>query len=155
MEQKTDRIHPLTPLERNDLEQRLEKKRKDVKSFNDSIIIIKELILYFKRKNHKSKKKYRKHKTLTTLLKTFDTFVNIATTSSSFTLSLTGISLIAIPISNCLASGLTISNRIVFEMSMQRYSKYRKQCDKDHKTIKSFDKFYRNSLQDNVIDESE
>ena len=43
--------------EDNDLEQRLEKKLNDMKSFNNSINNIKELITYFKDKNKKSKKK--------------------------------------------------------------------------------------------------
>ena len=42
------------------------------------------MIVYFKDKNKKSKKKYGKNRTLTTVLKSFDTFVKIARTSSSF-----------------------------------------------------------------------
>ena len=40
------------------------------------------------------------------MLKSFDTFVNIATTSSSNTLSLTGMSLIVIPITTASTCGL-------------------------------------------------
>ena len=98
MEQKTDRLYPSAPLENIDLEQGLEKKLNDVDSFNNHINNIKEMITYFKDKNNKSKKKYKKYKTITAILKSFDTFVIIATTSSSITLSLTGISLIVIPI---------------------------------------------------------
>ena len=49
---------------------------------------IREMVTNFK-KNNKSKRKYKKYKTITTILKSFDTFVAFATTSSSFTLSLT------------------------------------------------------------------
>ena len=38
---------------------------------------------------------------------------------------------------------------------MQNYNKYKKQYQKDQQTIKSLDKFYRKSLQDNLIDENE
>ena len=38
---------------------------------------------------------------------------------------------------------------------MQKYDKYRKQCEKDQQTIKSFDEFYRKSLQDNLKDKNE
>ena len=55
------------------------------------------MITYFKDKNHKSKKRYKKSKMIPTLLKSFDTFVIIATGSNSITLSFTGISSIAIP----------------------------------------------------------
>ena len=57
MEQRTDRLYTSAPLENNDLEQRLEKKLNDVKTSNNSINKIKEMITYFKDKNNKSKKK--------------------------------------------------------------------------------------------------
>ena len=81
-----------------DLEQRLEKKINDVNSFNNHINNIKEKITYFKDKNHKSKKRYKNNKTMTTILKSFDTIVIIATTSRSISLSLIRFGLIVIPI---------------------------------------------------------
>ena len=113
------------------------------------------MITYFKDKNNKSKEKYKKFKTLTTILKSFDTFVIIATTSSSITLSLTGIGLIAIPISTATACGLSISNKVINEIIINKYKKFKKQYEKDQQTSKSFDKLYRKTLQDNVIDENE
>ena len=113
------------------------------------------MITYFKDKNNKSKKKYKKYKTLTTILKSFDTFVIIATTSSSTTLSLTGIGLIAIPISTATACGLSIGNKVLYEIIINKYNKYKKLYERDQQTIKSFDKLYRKSLQDNVIDKNE
>ena len=57
MDQKTDKLYPSAPLLENfDLEKRLEKKTNDVNSFNNHINNIKELITYFKDKNHKSKR---------------------------------------------------------------------------------------------------
>ena len=61
----------------------------------------------FKDKNYKSEKKYKKYKTLCTKLKSFITIGIIDTTSKSITLGLTGIGLIAIPISSSVACGLT------------------------------------------------
>ena len=156
MEAKTDRLYPSAPLEKDIiLEQRLEQKINDVNSFNNHINNIKEKITYFKDKNHKSKKKYKKYKTLTTILKSFDTIVIIATTSSSITLSPTGFGLIVIPISSSIACGLTITNKVLYEIVMQKYNKYKKQNEKDNQTIKSFDKLYRKSLQDKMIDKGE
>ena len=113
------------------------------------------MITYFKDKNHKSKKKHKKYKTITTILKSFDTFVIIATTSSSITLSLTGIGLIVIPISTASACALSIGNKVIYEIIINKYNKYKKQYEKDQQTIKSFDKLYRKSLQDNVIVKTE
>ena len=63
------------------------------------------------------------NKTITTILKSFDTFVVIATTSSSITLSLTGITLIAVPVSIVTACGLSIGDKILYEIIVNKYSK--------------------------------
>ena len=90
MDQKCDRFYPSAPLEKNDLEQRLEKKLNDVNSFNNHINNIKEMITYFKDKNHKSRKKYKNYKTLITVLESADSIIIIiGATSTSITLSLT------------------------------------------------------------------
>ena len=58
MEQKTDRLYPSAPLEKDIiLEQRLEQKINGVNSFNNHINKIKEMVTYFKDKNNKSKKR--------------------------------------------------------------------------------------------------
>ena len=55
MEQKCEKLYPSAPLLENiDLEKRLEKKINDVNSFNNHINNLKEMITYFKDKNHKS-----------------------------------------------------------------------------------------------------
>ena len=38
---------------------------------------------------------------------------------------------------------------------INRYNKYKKRYERDQQTIKSVDKLYRNSLQDNVINKTE
>ena len=135
MDQKTDRLYPSAPLETNiDLDQRLEKKIKDVNCFINHINIIEEMITYFKDKNIKSKKRYKKFKTITTVLKSFDTFVIIATTSSSITLSLTGIGLIVIPISTATACKLSIGNKLIYELIVNKYNKNKKQYERDQLT---------------------
>ena len=82
--------------------------------FNNSFKNIKEMIQYFKDKNNKSKKKYKKYNTLTTILKSSDTFVIIATTSGSFKLSLTGTVLIVTPISTASACASSIGKKIIY-----------------------------------------
>ena len=128
IKQKTQKLYPsATLLEKIVLEKTLENKLNDVNSFNNSINNIKVLITYFKDKNNKSKYKKKKLKTLTTIVKSFDTIVIIATTSSSITLSFTGIDLIAIPISSSVARGKTTSKKVSYEIIMQKYNKYKKQ----------------------------
>ena len=79
----------------------------------------------------------------------------IATTSTSITFSLTVIGSIAIPISTATAFGLSIGNKVIYEIIINKYNKYKKQYERDQQTIRSFDKLYRKTLQDNVIDKNE
>ena len=87
------------------------KKLKGVKGFNNSFNDTEKRSHISKIKIINQKKK--KNEKLTTILKSFDTFVNVATTSSSITLSLFVISLIVIPISTGIVCWLTIGNKII------------------------------------------
>ena len=156
MEQKCEKLYPTAPLLENiDLEKRLEKKINDVNSFNNHINNIKEMIQYFKDKNRKSKKKYKNYKTLNTVLESVDSMVIIAATSTSITLSITGVGLIILPISAGIACGLSLGNKVLHILIINKYNKYKKLYERDQNTIKFFDKLYRKSLQDNVIDKTE
>ena len=156
MEAKTDRLHPSAPLLENiDLEKRLEKKINDVNSFNNHINNFKEMITYFKNKNNKSKKRYKNYKTVNTILESVDSIIIIGATSTSITLSITGIGLIILPISAGVACGLSLGNKVLHKLIINKNNKYKKQYEKDQNTIKYFDKLYRKSLQDNVIDKTE
>ena len=57
------------------------------------------MITYFKDKNQKSEKKNKNYKTLNTILESVDSIVIIGATSTSITLSVTGVGLIILPIS--------------------------------------------------------
>ena len=127
----------------------------DVNSFNNHIISIKEMITYFKDKNNKSKKRYKNYKTLNTILESVDSIVIIAATSTSLTLSVTGIGLIVLPISAGIACTLSLGNKILHKIILNKYNKYKKLYERDQQTIKSFDKLYRKSLQDIIIDKTE
>ena len=156
MEQKFDKLYPSAPLLENiDLEKRLEKKINDVNSFNNHINNIKEMITYFKDKNHKSKKRYKNYKTLNTILESVDSIVIIGATSTSITLSVTGIGLIVLPISAGIACGLSLGNKVLHNLIINKHNKYKKQYERDQQTIKLFDKLYRKSLQDNIMDKTE
>ena len=155
MEVKTDRLYPSAPLENIDLEQRLENKLIDVDSFNKSINNIKEMITYFKDKNHKSKRRYKNYETRNTILESVDSIVIIGATSTSIILSITGFGLIILPISVGTACTLSLGNKKIHNLITNKYNKYKKHYEGDQQTIKSFDKLYRKSFQDNVIDENE
>ena len=156
MEAKTDKLYPSAPLLENiDLEKRLEKKIKDVNIFINHINNIKETIIYFIDKNQKSKKRYKNYKTLNTVLESVDSIVIIGATSTSIFLSNTGIGLNILPISAGIACTLSLGNKVLHKLIINKYNKYKKQYEKYQQTIKSFDKMYRKSLQDNIIDKNE
>ena len=123
---KNRKIVPIHTTRKNvDLEQRLEKKDNDVNSFNNHTNHIKEMITYSKNRNNKSKKKYKKYKTIDTILKSVDTFVIIATISSSIK-SLTGIGVIAILKSTTTACGLSLVNKVTYDVIINKNNKYKK-----------------------------
>ena len=112
------------------------------------------MITYFKDKNNKSKKKYKNYKTLNTILESVDSII-VGETATSITLSITGIGLIVLPISAEIACTLSLGNKVLHKIIINRYNEHKKQYERDQQTIKSFDKLCRKSLQDNVIDRTE
>ena len=78
------------------------------------------MITYFKDKYNQSEKKCEEHKILNTALKSFDTIVNIGTTSSCITLSLTAFGLNAIPKLTATACGLSAGNEVIYERLVQK-----------------------------------
>ena len=155
MDQKCDRLYQSAPLKNIDLEQRLEKKINDVNSFNNHINNIKEMITFFKDKNKKSRKRYQTYETLNTILESVYSIVIIGATSTSITLSVTGVGSIILPISAGIACTLSLGNKVLHKLIINNHNKHKKQYERDQQTIKSFDKLYRKSLQDNVIDKTE
>ena len=112
------------------------------------------MITYFKDKN-KSKKRYKNYKTPNTVLESIDSIVFIAATSTSITLSVTSIGLIVLPISAGTACGLSLGNKVLQKLVINKSNKCKNQYERDQQTIKSFDNLYRKSIQDNVIDKTE
>ena len=63
--------------------------------------------------------------------------------------------MILLQISAGVACTLSLGNKVLHKLIINKYKKYKKQYERDQQTIKSFDKLYRKSLQDNVIDKTE
>ena len=68
-------------------------------------------------------------------MKSFDTFVIIALTSSSSTISLTGIGLIALPISTATACGLPNGNKRIYEIIITNHNKHKNNMKEINKQI--------------------
>ena len=101
------------------------------------------MITYFKDKNNKSKKKYKKYKTRNTIFESIDSIVIIGGLSTSRILSITGVGLIILPVSAGIACTLSLRNKVLHKIIINKYKKRKKQYEQDQQTIKSFDKLYR------------
>ena len=119
------------------------------------LITLKKSLHISKTKTINLKRNKKNYKTLNTVLESVDSIVIIAATSTSITLSITGVGLIILPISAGIACGLSLCNKVLHELIINKYNKYKKQYERDQQTIKTFDKLYRKSLQDNIIDKTE
>ena len=70
-------------------------------------------------------------------------------------LSIAGNGLKILPIAAGIACTLLLGNKVLHKLSINKNNKNKKQYEKDQQIIKPFDKIYRKSLQDNVIDRKE
>ena len=138
MEPKTTKLYPSAPLMNSDqdLKQRLEKKLKDVNSCNNSKKNVKDLITYFGNKNHKPKEEFKKYETLDTILESMDTIGIIGATSTSIIFSITGTAAISCT--------LSLGNKVLHKIIINRYGQYNKQNQRDQQTLKFFDKLFKN-----------
>ena len=71
-------------------------------------------------------------------MKVVDVFIVISTTSTSVTLHLTG--LLALPFFTPFACGLTLSDKIRFELVIEIYAKYNKTMREQNKQLISWKK---------------
>ena len=120
MDQRCDRLYPSAPIKNNDFEKRLKRKLNAVNSFNNHISNVKEMITYFKDKNHNRKKIYKTYKTLNTMLESIDSIVIIAAISISKTLSITGVGLTISPISAGIACTLSLGNKVLHRKTINK-----------------------------------
>ena len=79
------------------------------------------MMTYFKDKNQKPQKKHKNYKTLTSILESVDTVVTIGATTTSVTLSVTGVGLIVVPISAGIACALPLGNEVLHEIILKEY----------------------------------
>ena len=76
------------------------------------------------------------------VIESVDTMVITGATSTSITLSITGVGLNILPIYGGIACTLSLGNKVLHKLIIHKYNKYRKQYEKDQQTNKSFDKLY-------------
>ena len=82
------------------------------------------MITYLKDKKNKSKKRYKNYKTLNTILESIDSIVIIRATSTSITLSITGVGVIILAISAGIACTLSVGNKVLKKIIINKYNKH-------------------------------
>ena len=146
---------PVCTAKRKGFRTEIRKKLNDEISFINLIINIEEMSTYFKDKHRNSKKRYKNYKTLNTITEPADTIVFIVATSTSIVLLLFGVGLATLPTSAEIACSLSLGNKVLHKMIINKYNKYKKQYQKDQQTLKFYDEIYRKSLQDNLLHKNE
>ena len=94
---------------------------------------------------------------MNTKLESVDTIGIIGATTTSITLSITGIGLIVLPKPTGIVCALSLANQVIHEIFISKNYKYKKQFEKDQPTNNRFDNIYiyRKSLHQNVNDRKE
>ena len=121
-------------------------------------LILQLLLVWMKKISTKTinrKRTEKNNETSKTILESVDLIVNIGATSTSITLSITGIDLIVLRISAGIACTQSSGNKVLDKLIINNYSKYKKLYEKGQQTIITFDKLYRKELQDILIDKNE
>ena len=85
------------------------------------------MITSFKNKDHKSKKSYGKYRTLTSIKESVDIVVTYGETTTSVTLSFTGVGLFVVSISSGNASALSLGNNLLHNIILNKYNLYKEQ----------------------------
>ena len=144
-------IQPSAP----DLELIIDKKIKDINSFNNSINNIMLMMKYYDQQYQKYKKKYNKYNLINNAIQTLDSITIISTTSSSITFSIIGIGVIVVPIVCGVGCSVAVLSKLLskyikikLEQSLKKYTLIKE-------TQQRFETFYSSSLKDNKINESE
>ena len=71
------------------------------------------------------------------MIESVHTVVFIGSTTTSVTLSVTGVGLMVQPISAGIACALSLGNKVIKKIIVIKYSKYKEEYEKDQQTIKS------------------
>ena len=62
--------------------------------------------------------------------------------------------MVNVPISTSIASGLSLSNKLLYEIVMKKFNEYKEQYEKDQQDINSFDKKIGKFFRNNIVNRS-
>ena len=164
-----DKLYPELKLEKNRSQSKLnenemlnecdklnlETKLKQINKFHLDLQHIKDIKNFYESEVNKYKKSLKRIKILNKIILSIDAITVVGVTSTSITLSLTGVGLLTIPIASGFAAGLCVSGKILHGYFCSIQTKNEKKHSLATKTLVDFSSLYKNSLKDGVIDQDE
>ena len=137
------------------LQSALQSESQKVNSFNNSIQNISLMMKYYEMEEEKYKQKYTKYKLINNLIHSLDGIIVIRTTSTSVTLSITGVGIIVVPIAAGVGCATGILGKIFSSYLKKKEQNYELKYVFIQKTLDDFRQLYTASLKDNYVDEKE
>ena len=137
------------------LQSELQRELQKVNSFNNSIQNISLMMKYYELEQKKYKEKYTKYKLINNLINSLDGIIVIGTTSTSVTLSTTGVGIIVVPIAAGVGCATGILVKICSSYLKKKEQNYKLKYAIIQKTLNDFRHLYTASLTDNYVDEKE
>ena len=145
----------MTPSAPYDVESMINKQLAKVSSFNDSFQNISLLMKYYEMEEKKYKKKYTKCKLINNIINSTNGLIIIGTTSTSVTLSITGVGIIVVPITAGVGCATGILVKIRSSYLKKKEQNYKLKYAIIQKTLDDFRQLFTTSLKDNHIDGKE
>ena len=137
------------------LQSALQSELQKVNSFNNSIQNISLMMKYYEMEEKKYKQKYTKYKLINNLINSLDGIIVIGTTSTSVTLSITGVGIIVVPIAAGVGCATGILVKICSSYLKKKEQNYKLKYAFIQQTLDNFRQLYTASLKDNYVDEKE
>ena len=137
------------------INKRLQSELQKVSSFNNSTQNISLMMKYYELEENKYKKKYTKYKLINNIINSTDGFIIIGTTSTSVTLSITGVGIIVLPITAKVGCATGILVKICSSYLKKKEQNYKLKYTIIQKTLDDFRQLFTTSLKDDHIDEKE
>ena len=149
------KLYPSAPYLNSDVQPMINKQLTKVSSFKNSIQNTSLMMKYYEMEENKYKKKYNNYKLINNLINSTDGLIIIGTTSASVVLSITGVGIIAVPIT----AGVGCATGILVKICSSYLKKKKQNCKLKYAiiqmTLDDFRQLFTTSLKDNHIDEKE
>ena len=150
-----EKLYPSLQPQVDSLEQHLNLRLKEINSFNNSIQNIKDIKTFYNHEAKKYKKKSKQYKLINCLIQSVDGVSILAVSSTCFTLSMTGVGLVVVPVASGIGAGLCIISKLLGEYLKRKEQHNLKKYTLAGRTLHDFCKLHSKCLEDNKIDLNE